>query len=220
MTTVSNVTDATATPSAAAAPASDGPSIGDRFLTLLVTQLRNQDPLNPMDNSQMTSQLAQISAVTGINKLNDTMSALAASMGANQYLQSAGLVGHSVLVPGNNLLLASGAGGGGLNLATNADRVVVTISDASGNAIRRIDLGAQSAGTQSFAWDGHTDAGALAADGMYTFTVQATQGGTPVTADALMSGHVDGVVAGANGTTQLQLGRLGRVDLTQIIEIN
>ena len=227
MTTISTTASATganaaltgAGASTAAAPASDGPSIGDRFLTLLVTQLRNQDPLNPMDNAQMTSQLAQISTVTGINKLNDTMSALSASLGSNQYVQAAGLVGHTVLVAGNKLQLAATAAGG-FNLAAAADHVVVTISDASGRAVRQIDMGAQGAGAQAFVWDGHADSGATAVDGQYTFTVQATQGGRAVTADALMSGRVDGVVLGSDGKTQLQLGRLGRVDLSQIVEIN
>jgi flagellar basal-body rod modification protein FlgD len=205
---------------AATSSSSSNANIGDRFLTLLVTQLRNQDPLNPMDNSQMTSQLAQISTVTGINKLNDTMSSLSASLGSNQYLQAAGLVGHDVLVAGNKLQLAAGAAAAGIRLASDADHVVVTISDASGRAVRQIDLGAQTAGAQTLTWDGHTDAGATAADGQYTFTVQATQGGTAVTADALMSGRVDGVVLGTNGSTQVQLGRLGRVDLSQLIEIN
>ena len=223
MTQIQNIAAGSATQSAAAAAAAQAGTPEDiekRFLTLLVTQLRNQDPLNPMDNAQMTSQLAQISTVTGINKLNDTMSSLSASLGSNQYLQAAGLVGHNVLVAGNKLQLAAGAAAAGIKLASDADHVVVTISDASGSAIRKIDMGAQSGGAQNFAWDGNTDSGAKAADGQYTFTVQATQGGTAVTADALMSGLVDGVVVGSNGTTQLQLGRLGRIDLSQIIEIN
>jgi len=195
-------------------------SIGDRFLTLLVTQLRNQDPLNPMDNSQMTSQLAQISTVTGINKLNDTMSALSASLGANQYLQATGLVGHDVLVPGSKLLLADHLGAGGFTLPNDVDRVVVSIKDSSGAVVRQIDLGEQKAGTNSFVWDGQTDSGAVAIDGVYTFSVEATQGGKTVTADPLMFGHVDGIVVGDKGSTQVQLGRFGRVDLAQIVQIN
>lgn len=196
------------------------PSIGDRFLTLLVTQLRNQDPMNPMDNAQMTSQLAQISTVTGINKLNDTMSGLSAALGSNQYLQAAGLVGHDVMVPGNKMLLADGVATGGFTLPSEADHVLVKISDASGKAIRTIDLGDASAGSQGFAWDGVTDAGAKAPEGQYTFTVEAKANGKPVTVDPLMSGRVDGVVVGADGSTQLQLGRLGRVALSQLVEIN
>jgi flagellar basal-body rod modification protein FlgD len=221
LSTTASVTSAvSALTGAGAAPESDSTSIGDRFLTLLVTQLRNQDPLNPMDNAQMTSQLAQISTVTGINKLNDTMSALSASLGSNQYLQAAGLVGHTVLAPGNKLQLAASAATGGFTLAAAADHVVVTISDASGHAVRQLDLGAQASGTTGFNWDGHTDSGAAATDGQYSFTIQATEAGAAVSADALMSGRVDGVVLGSSGTTQVQLGPLGRVDLSQITEIN
>src|SRR5450755_1727985 len=159
MTTITTTTPAiTATtaltdPAAATAgaSASDSASIGDRFLKLLVTQLKNQDPLNPMDNAQLTSQLAQISTVTGISKLNDTMSALSASLGSNQYVQAAGLVGHTVLTPGNKLQLASASAAGGVRLESAADNVLVTISDASGHAVRKIDMGAQSAGAQTFA---------------------------------------------------------------------
>jgi flagellar basal-body rod modification protein FlgD len=200
--------------------ASDSADIGNRFLTLLVTQLQNQDPLNPMDNSQMTSQLAQISTVTGINTLNATMTSLAASLGSNQYMQAAGLVGHTVLVPGSKIDLASGAGGAGFTLAQNADDVKVTVTNASGSVVRQMDLGAQNAGTQTFAWDGKADTGTTAADGQYSFALTATASGNAITPDALMSGHVDGVVLGAGGKTLLQLGALGRVDLSTVVEIN
>jgi flagellar basal-body rod modification protein FlgD len=213
------VASATATATAGTGGGASDPSIGDRFLTLLVTQLQNQDPLNPMDNAQLTSQLAQISTVTGVNKLNDSMSALAASLGANQYLQSAGLVGHSVLVPGEKLQLSEHAAPGGFTLPQDVDSVVVTVSDASGRVVRQIDLGAQTAGTQTFDWDGNTDSGAVAADGVYTFSLRASSGGTAVTAESLMSGHVDGVVLDASGKTILQLGRLGRVELSLVREI-
>jgi flagellar basal-body rod modification protein FlgD len=196
-------------------------SIGNQFLTLLVTQLQNQDPSNPMDNSAMTTQLAQISTVTGINTLNTTMSSLAASLGSNQYMQAAGLVGHHVLLSGNQLQLANGTASGGLNLAAAADDVQVTVSDASGATVRTIDLGAQSAGVQTFTWDGKTDAGATAADGNYTFALQATQGGNTVTAPtALMAGSVTGIVLDSTGTTQVQLGALGNAPVSQIVEIN
>jgi flagellar basal-body rod modification protein FlgD len=96
---------------------------------------------------------------------------------------------------------------------------MVTVKDASGKPVRQIDMGAQGAGAQTFSWDGLTDAGASAADGEYTFTVQATLGGAPVTAGSLMSGRVNGIVVGTDGTTQLQLGLLGQVAASQIIEI-
>jgi flagellar basal-body rod modification protein FlgD len=215
----SAATSGSSAASSATSAAASGTDIGDRFLTLLVTQLKNQDPMNPMDNAQLTSQLAQISTVTGISKLNDTVSGLSAALGSNQYLQAAGLVGHSVLVPGNKLPLADGKGGGGFDLAQDADSVVVSVSDATGRVVREVELGAQTAGMQSFSWDGLTSSGAKAADGAYTFTVSASAGGNALKPDTYMLGHVDGVVVGDTGSTQVQLGRLGRVDLSQVKDI-
>ena len=181
----------------------------DRFLTLLVAQLQNQDPLNPMDNAQVTTQLAQISTVSGINQLNATVASLGASMGMTQTLQAASLVGHNVVVAGHSLDLVTSKGAGataagGVSLASDADHVSVTISDGSGSVVRTLDLGAQKAGNQLFSWDGMTDSGSAAADGQYTFTVTATAAGKAVNADPLMQARVEGVSASAGGVT-LQL---------------
>jgi flagellar basal-body rod modification protein FlgD len=225
VTTIQTTTAATAataatTAAAAIAATQTNPNeASDRFLKLLVTQLRNQDPLSPMDNAQITTQLAQISTVSGINKLNDTLTALAASQGAAQTLQAAGIIGHNVLVPGNQLQLDGGTAAGGLTLAQSADRIVVTISDASGRTVRELDLGAASSGTHTFTWDGITDGGAVAADGVYTINVAATAGGNAIFADPLASGKVFGLYPGKDGTL-LDLGRLGRIDMANVIEIN
>jgi len=213
---------------AAATPAKAGTGVAasaadieNRFLTLLVSQLRNQDPLNPMDNAQLTTQLAQISTVSGIDKLNTTLSTLAASLGASQYLQSSGLVGHDVFVGGSRMTLAQGAAQAGFNLSQTADAVDVTIRDAGGAVVRTEHLGPQQAGVSGFAWDGQTDAGAVAVDGPYSFEITATANGAKVAVDPLMIGHVTGVIAGANGgPSALQLGALGRFDLSQVVEIN
>jgi len=190
----------------------------DRFLTLLVTQLQNQDPLNPLDNAEITTQLAQISTVDGINKLNDTVSNLATSMAANQYLQAVGLVGHQVAMDGNGIDLAGGTASGGINLSGNADKIVVTINDASGAVVRTITLGAESAGTQTFAWDGKNDAGKGVADGHYTFTATATMAGTPVAASTVSMARVTGIVPGASQLTLLLAGG-AQVTMSQISQI-
>lgn len=201
-------------------PVASAGDTADRFLTLLVTQLKNQDPLNPLDNAQLTSQLAQISTVNGINQLNETMAALAASMGAAQSLQSASLVDHDVVAPGDRLLLADAKGPLGFDLADAADNVTVTVNDASGSPVRRIDLGAQPQGLQTLMWDGTSDAGTAAAPGAYAFTITATSGGKAVTAEPMMVGHVDGFVPATKDLpAQLQLGRLGRIDLALVREI-
>ena len=98
-----------------------------RFLRLLVTQLGNQDPLNPLDNAQLTSQLAQMSTVSGIEKLNAAFSSLVSQSAASQVLQSASLIGRSVLAPGQtqaSRVLSVAQGQGGLQLELESGRRV------------------------------------------------------------------------------------------------
>ncbi len=190
----------------------------NRFLTLLTTQLKNQDPLNPLDNAQLTSQLAQISTVNGIEKLNATLQKLLAGMQESQTLEAAALVNHGVLVPGNTLLLGEGGALAGFELATAADEVTVTIKDANGLVVRTLSLGAQDAGVTAFVWDGRNDSGAQAAAGRYSFTLAAKQGSENVTANALAYGLVQAVMRGSQGLT-LDAGPLGEFSLADVKQI-
>ncbi len=190
----------------------------DRFLKLLVTQLKNQDPLNPMDNAQMTSQMAQISTVEGIDKLNNTLKMILEGDSENQAMQAAAMVGHGVLVPGSGLVLGGGMAIGGIELDGPADRVVLTIKDASGMALRTIDLGSRDAGSQGIAWDGKTDSGTQAADGAYTVAVQAVRGEDKVGARALQLGVVSSIARTSQGIS-LNLGELGSFRMSDIREI-
>ena len=123
----------------------------DRFLKLLVTQMQNQDPLNPMDNAQVTSQMAQINTVTGIDKLNNTVSGLGSSLAQMQMLQGASLVGHAVLLEGNNLALNADTGkaGGGYELAANAGKVQIEILSSAGVVVDTVTQTNKSAGRQA-----------------------------------------------------------------------
>jgi flagellar basal-body rod modification protein FlgD len=190
----------------------------DRFLKLLVTQLKNQDPLNPMDNAQMTSQMAQISTVEGIEKLNATLKMILEGSNENQAMQAAALVGHGVLVPGSGLALSGGMAIGGIELAEPADRVTLTIKDANGIAVRTLELGAQAAGSQGFAWDGKADSGAQAADGAYTISVRAQRGEANVGATALQMGVVSSVVRTSQGVS-LNVGALGMFGMSDVRQI-
>ena len=190
----------------------------DRFLKLLVTQMKNQDPLNPLDNAQVTSQLAQISTVSGIDKLNTTLQTMATGFDASQSLAAANMIGRGVLVPGSTTHLANGQAVFGVDLAQPADKVTVTMQDSSGKAIHSVDLGPQQAGALSFQWDGTTDGGAPAAEGTYTFKVNATVAGKNVDAQALAVGLVDSISSGAQGV-RLNLGTLGSVALSDVKEI-
>lgn len=190
----------------------------DRFMTLLVTQMKNQDPLNPLDNAQVTSQLAQLSTVTGIDKLNTTLTALMGNYQASESLQAASMIGRSVLVPGSSLNLTNGKGLLGIDLAAPADSVKLTIFDSSGKAVHSIDLGSQAAGVQPLQWDGATDSGGTAADGTYTFKVVATSGGQSVDATALSLGQVGSISTGTAGVKLNVLG-IGAVNMTDVRQI-
>lgn len=189
-----------------------------RFLNLLVTQLKNQDPLNPMDNSQMTTQLAQISTVSGLEKLNSTLETLLSAYSGTQQMQAAAMAGKTVLTTGSALELGTYGGIAGLELASAADKVTVTIKDSSGNTVRTVDMGELDAGTYNFVWDGKNDAGEAQETGSYTFSVAATSGNDKVTATALQAGVVDAVTLG-NGTTKFQVGdkQLSYSDIKQIL---
>lgn len=193
--------------------------IQNQFLTLLTTQLQNQDPLNPMDNSQMTSQLAQISTLQGIQQLNTTLQTMLGNTQDSQAMQATSLVGHTVLVPGNSLPLSGGATTyAGFDLAGAADNVTVTVTNSSGVAVRTMQLGSADAGSNMFSWDGKTDGGTTAADGTYTFTVSAVQGSNSVNATALAVGKVDSVVRSGTGFN-LDVGSLGTVAYSDVREV-
>ena len=127
----------------------------DRFLKLLVTQMKNQDPLNPMDNAQITSQMAQISTVSGIDKLSAAVTAMNTLMLQTQSLEGAALVGKDVLVAGDKLSVdAAGKASGGFELDSAAQSVVVTVKDANNKVLGSMNLGAAAAGRHSFDWAG------------------------------------------------------------------
>lgn len=206
----------------AAAKTDTASDLQNHFMTLLVTQLKNQDPLNPMDNSQMTSQLAQINTVSGIQDLNATLKSINGQIDTGQAMQAAALIGKGVLVPGSRVLVGSDGTTTpfGFELDVPADSVQVSITDGSGKVVRTFDLGAQSGGLQSFSWDGTLTDGTQAPSGAYTVAVKATQGGQPVNVTGLNYALVTGINTGKNGPL-LDLGGIadpvGLADIHQIL---
>ncbi|MBC3870149.1 flagellar hook assembly protein FlgD [Undibacterium oligocarboniphilum] len=190
----------------------------DRFMTLLVTQMKNQDPLNPMDNAQVTSQMAQLSTVTGIDKLNASVNALNANFLASQNLQAAGMIGHGVLTPGQALTLSDGKSVYAVDLPQAADKASVVIKDANGLVVRTMDLGALSSGTNNLTWDGKTDSGATAANGNYTYTLTASAQGKQIDATQLAFGMVTSVSSGTQGM-KLNVSGIGQIGMSDIHQI-
>jgi flagellar basal-body rod modification protein FlgD len=204
-----------------------------------IQQLNNQDPTNPLENAELTSQLAQLSTVSGIEQLNASLGSLMTEMQTAQSLQSANMIGHSVLVAGNKVVLGSTTttektvdedgnpvekdvttrqGVLGLNLETKVDKLTVSIRDASGKEVQKVDLGKQEAGVLPVVWDGSTKDGGWAKDGNYTFEVNASYDGQTVKAQSLSFGIVGSVTTAAGGV-KLNLSGLGPVDVKEVVQI-
>lgn len=188
----------------------------DQFLTLLLTQLRNQDPLNPMDNAQVTSQLAQINTVKGISQLNENFSKLLTSYSDSMSMQSATMLGKNVLTEGNKLELGTSGGAlAGIDLEMDAATVEVVIKNAAGKEVARESLGAQKAGVVDFAWDGTDSAGQSLPAGKYSFSVEASNAGEKVKASPLEVGTVSAMVRNGTGF-QLDISGTKLVDFSKV----
>jgi len=198
-----------------ATSAANDPGSQDRFLKLLVTQLQNQDPLSPMDNAQLTSQIAQINTVTGIATLNTSVQSLSSQFLQMQSLQGASLVGKDVIVPGNKIDIADGVGQGGFELASAADAVKVEVMSPAGRVLDTLNLGAQSSGMHSFDW------ATTAYDNTsnLTFRVTATSGSTSLSTTALMRDKVN-AVSTSGDALMLELERAGTVAYSTVKAIN
>ncbi len=189
----------------------------DRFLKLLVAQMQNQDPLNPMDNAQVTSQMAQIQSVNGLATLNRSVEGLGAQFAQMSALQGASLVGRDVVVPGNRLVANDeDLVQGGFELNGPADSVKVEVLNAGGHVIDTIEIGAQSAGRHGFEWT--PPAGVDPATGD-TFRVVARNGAANVGFTPLMRDRVDAVATGGD-TLMLELRNSGSVSYSQIRAFN
>jgi flagellar basal-body rod modification protein FlgD len=214
---VSN-TGATAVNTTAAVVSSEVDEAQSRFMKLLVAQMQNQDPLNPMDNAQMTSQIAQLQTVSGINQLNATVQNLLSNYQSVQQFQSTGMLGRQVLLSGDGLTLDEGRASLYFDLPQSSDTTQVLVKDAAGDVVRTLDLGGQTAGIQEFAWDGKNDAGVQLPDGKFHFEVQALRNGVAFDAVELTSGVVQSVSMGTNGV-RLDIPLLGSVSMTDVKQV-
>ncbi len=205
----------------------DAEELQNQFLTLLTAQLQNQDPLNPLENTELTSQLAQINTVSGIAGISEKITALMSALNNNQGIQAASIIGKNILTNGNQITLSSytdesgntsSAAYGGIKLESNADKVIVKITNGS-TEVRSIDLGAKNAGIVSFAWDGIDNYGNLRTDGNYKFTVEATQQDSGVIATTMQYSPVYAVSRNSTGDFVLDLGDKGTIKLDDVQQI-
>ena len=216
LNSLSGQTGASTSANAVAAGAATAKEASERFLKLLVTQLQNQDPMNPVDNAQMTSQMAQISTVSGIEKLNTTVERLNGQFVQMQAVQGAGLVGKDVLIPGDKLSVVDGTPQATFELASPASRVKVEVLSPAGRLVDTINLATTATGRHDVVWPAGKD---LADINAYRFRVTASTGSTPVDATALMRDRVDAVNTSGSSLT-VELERSGRVPYTQITALD
>ncbi|PBI79412.1 flagellar basal body rod modification protein [Rahnella victoriana] len=228
-TSINDTTDNTTISSTSSSTSTTGTSsaedLSSSFLTLLVAQLKNQDPTNPMDNSQLTSQLAQISTVSGIEKLNTTLGSISGQISSGTSVQASSLIGHGVMVSGSAILVGSDTDGTvsttpfGFELETASDTTTATVSDSTGKVVKTITLGSQTAGVHSYTWDGTQDDGTKAPDGSYTFSINALNNGQQMVATPLNYALVNGVTTDSSGNTALDLGVRGTATVDSVRQI-
>jgi flagellar basal-body rod modification protein FlgD len=203
------------------------------FLRLMATQLRSQDPSQPMDPSSFFNQLTQFSLVSGMQGLQTSFNTLAQTLQSQSNIKPSDLLGHRIMFQSSSAVLGpadagtgpgTGTGGntlqGAVAVPANATGVTVQIKDASGNVVKTIDLGAPAAGTTDFTWDGHGNDGASLPPGTYSISATATVGGAPQTCTTYTVANVEGVSLGANGSPpMIDVGVLGQISMSQVFEI-
>lgn len=191
------------------------------FLTLMITQFKNQDPFEPMDNGQFLGQLAQFSTVNGIESLNDSFAGLSGSMQDNQALQAAGLVGRSVLAVSDTAYLGdSGPLQGAIELDSSASNVQIEITDAAGALVQRLDLGQQPAGLVDFTWDGTDSRGRRSGAGQYQVSARVIRGTNIESAATVVKARIESITLGQfGGAMSLNLAGGQQVPLSRVFQI-
>jgi len=192
------------------------------FLKLMTEQLKHQDPMKPMENSEFLGQLAQFSTVQGINNMQDTMKGLAETMIGDQVLRGAALVGHEVLIPSEKLALEGDGGAiNGSVAATSAGIVNFDIKDATGNIIKTISVNADEAGEVKFSWDGKDANGKPVKAGNYSITATQVSAadGEKTTLSTYVNALVESVNIGSDGL-YLNLKGLGTAPISHVLRVS
>ena len=193
----------------------------DDFLTLMITQFRNQDPFEPMDNGEFLGQLAQFSTVSGIDSLNGAFEGLAGALRDEQALQAANLVGRTVLARADaGYFDGTSTMGGAVDLGGAATNVQVDITNSAGELVRTIDLGEQAAGTVRFEWDGRDSSGEIMDAGSYQIGARVIRGANIESVPAYVRANVESVTLGQfGGAMTLNLVGGDSLSLDQIHQI-
>jgi flagellar basal-body rod modification protein FlgD len=199
------------------------------FMKLLTTQLQNQDPTNPTDNSQMVAQLAQFSSLQGINQLNTTVSGFQSSIQSNQIMQAASLVGKAAIVKGSAAYVSTGTSStgtpqssgilGAVDVPTGATNLAVTITNSSGQVVNTQTVPITGSTQPNFAWNGLMPDGSTAPAGTYQVSASATVSGKGVAAQTYVGAVIDSVGVSATGPQLNLAGGLPSAQLSDVVQI-
>ncbi|URW75540.1 flagellar hook assembly protein FlgD [Sphingomonas donggukensis] len=206
-------------PTATAAASSKGVGQMDQsdFIALMTAQMKNQDPFDPVDNTQMVAQMAQFSSLAGISEMSSTLKAISEKLGATSSSDALSFVGKTALSEGSVAYpRTSGGFAGAIELDGAATAVNVTISNANGEVLKSVNLGAHAAGTVNYDWDGTTDSGTPAGDGPFTVTANARDGGKTVGSRTLVWAPVTSVSLPAGSEPVLNLAGIGAVKASAV----
>lgn len=182
------------------------------FISLMTAQMKNQDPFEPVDNTQMVAQMAQFSSLAGISEMGTTLKAIAEKLGGTSTSDALAYVGKTVLTEGSVAFpRTSGGLAGAVELDAAATAVNLTITNANGAVVKTQNLGARPKGTVSFDWDGTTDNGEPAGDGPFTITANARANDKTITSRTLVWAPVTSVSLPTGGAPVLTLPGVGQI---------
>ena len=189
----------------------------DAFLKLMITQLQNQDPLNPAKNEDFIAQLAQFSSVEGIQNINSSIGDLATSFKSSQALEASSLVGRQVQISSNEARLTdNGEVKGTITLNSDVSDIKLSIEDSSGNVIRLLDIGSHQRGDVNFSWDGSNNSGTRMANGSYTLKANGIVDGQDAQLSLAVGANVNSVTISQNNEMLLNVDGVGAIPFSDV----
>lgn len=193
----------------------------DAFMELMIAQLKNQNPLDPQDNGDFISQLAQFSSLEEMQNLSGTVEDVAGQFRSSQALQASAMVGKTVLASSNVGILGNdGEITGTIEVPASTGGLRLSVMNQSGELVRQIDMGSSQAGVTSFRWDGQDGNGNPLPPGPYQIVAQGSYPSGPEQLGTMVSANVDSVSLGKGGSITLNLAGMGSIALSDVKQIN
>ncbi len=211
----------TAANTAAQATANSNSLISENtFMKLMVQELQNQNPLDPMSNTNFIAELAQFNSMNQLTSMNSTLKSLVSSQNQSALSNAVSLIGKTVQANGNSFSFTGGNVPLNYSLPQNANSVSLDVYDSSGNLVYNTNLGPQNSGSESFNWSGITNAGTTAPTGNYSFSINATDAsGKQVTAATYSNATVTGLTTSSSGSVELELSNGSTVPLSSVTNV-